>query len=149
MKATAQAKGATTPTIYSRLRSISPLSSGYFLTAPFGTARIFFDNLAELKGIAGLDARIDRDAVKALKIGIREEQTHSSSTLPELLRQPESLFANQQQELLTIVQKNLTQFVLSADYTSEFNSGKQDLSTPEAMTAVFSKHEEYLKQFVD
>jgi hypothetical protein len=82
-------------------------------------------------------------------MGIREWQTHSSSTLPDLLRQPESLFENQQQELLTIVQQTLTQFVLSADYRSEFNSGNQDMSTLGATTAVFSKHEEYLKQFLD
>lgn len=119
------------------------------LTAPLGTARILLDNLGELEGRAGLEARIDRDAVRALEMGICEWQTRSSSTLPELLRQPESLFEDQQQELLTIVQKTLAQFVLSADYTSALCSGKQDISTLEATIAVFSKHEAYLKQFCD
>ena len=139
--------------VFDTCLSLSTYSAKYVdrfrLTAPLGTARILFDNLAELKGIAGLEVRIDQDAVRALEMGIREWQTRSSSTLPELLRQPESLFENQQQELLTIVQETLTQFVLSADYRSEFHSGNQDMSTLGATTAVFSKHEEYLKQFLD
>jgi hypothetical protein len=121
------------------------------LTAPLGTARILFDNLAALKGIAGLEARIDRDAVGALEDGIREWQTCSSITLPELLRQPESLFQKQQQELLAVVQRSVTQFVMSSDYMSELLSCKQETMTDtlKARTAVFSKHEEYLGQFRD
>jgi hypothetical protein len=124
------------------------------LTAPLGTARILFDNSAKLKGVAGLEARIDRDAVRALEVGIGDWQTRSSSTLPELLRQPESLFKKQQQELLTVVERSLTQFVLSANHTSEMNPGKRYTRTDimpalQARTAVFRKHEEYLRQFMD
>lgn len=119
------------------------------LTAPLGTASILFENLADLKGLAGLEARIDRDAVRALVMGICEWQTRSSSNLPELLRRPGSLFKKQQQELLTIVRESLNQYVLSADYTSELSSVKHHTMADFISTqkAVFSKHEDYLRQF--
>ncbi|KAL5371482.1 hypothetical protein DPSP01_014235 [Paraphaeosphaeria sporulosa] len=69
------------------------------LTAPLGTASILFENLADLKGLAGLHARIDRDAVRALVTGIFKQHT-------------------------------------IADLLS-------------TQKAVFSKHEDYLRQFTD
>ncbi|KAH5351199.1 hypothetical protein HBI49_185690 [Parastagonospora nodorum] len=121
------------------------------LTAPLGTASILFENLADLKGLAGLEARIDRDAVRALVMGICEWQTRASSNLPELLRRPESIFKKQQQELSNIVQESLNQYVLSVDYTSELSSVKHHTIVDLLSTykTVFSKHEGYLRQFAD
>ncbi|KAH3960464.1 hypothetical protein HBH98_121640 [Parastagonospora nodorum] len=121
------------------------------LTAPLGTASILVENLADLKGLAGLEARIDRDAVRALVMGICEWQTRASSNLPELLRRPESIFKKQQQELSNIVQESLNQYVLSVDYTSELSSVKHHTIVDLLSTykTVFSKHEGYLRQFAD
>jgi hypothetical protein len=124
------------------------------LTAPLGTARIYFDNLADTKGIPGAHARIDRDAVRALETSIQEWQSQSSSSLPELLRQPESTFKRKQEELLTAVQRSLDRFALFADYASELSSCRQDAiadfnSMATSTTAVLNKHEEYLRQFKD
>ncbi|KAH4913280.1 hypothetical protein HBI56_196570 [Parastagonospora nodorum] len=108
------------------------------LTAPLGTASILVENLADLKGLAGLEARIDRDAVRALVMGICEWQTRASSNLPELLRRPE-------------IQESLNQYVLSVDYTSELSSVKHHTIVDLLSTykTVFSKHEGYLRQFAD
>jgi hypothetical protein len=121
------------------------------LTAPLGTASILIENLADLKGLAGLEARIDRDAVRALVMGICEWQARASSNLPELLRRPGSIYKKQQQELSTIVQESLNQYVLSVDYTSELSSVKHHTIADSISTyeKVFSKHEEYLRQFLD
>jgi hypothetical protein len=124
------------------------------LTAPLGTARILFDDLADTKGIPGAHTRIDRDAVRALETCIQEWQSQSRNSLPELLRQPEGTFKRQQKELLTAVQRSLDQFALFADYTSELSSCQQDAkadfsSMARSTIAVFNKHEEYLRQFKD
>jgi hypothetical protein len=62
-----------------------------------------FDKLANLKGIAGLKYRVDRDATRAVEEGLCEWQTRSGSSLPVLLRRPESIFKEQEQELLSVV----------------------------------------------
>jgi hypothetical protein len=116
------------------------------MTAPLGTAKLFFDKLADTEGLVSLQARIDQDAVEALAMGIREWQTRSSSNIPELLRQSGRLFRKQQQELLTAVEKSLNLFVLSADYASELSPNKQYTMADfhflrNAGAAVFSEHE--------
>lgn len=124
------------------------------LTAPLGTARILCENLADTKGMTGLEARVDRDAVSALEKGIREWEFRSGSNLPELLRQSEYVFKTQQQKLLTAVEESLTQFVFTANYTSEISSGIQDAiadftSAQDEFRMVFSKNEDYLARFLD
>lgn len=124
------------------------------LTAPLGTARILFENLADTEGMAGLEARIDRDAVKALEKGIQEWQTRSSSSIAELLRKPESIFMRRQEEVLAVIQESLDEFVLSAHHMLQLSPGKQSTtadssSAHEAAISVFGKHERYLRQFID
>jgi hypothetical protein len=113
-----------------------------------------FDKLANLKGIAGLKYCVDRDAIKAIKKGLREWQARSNTNLPELLRRPESIFKKQEQEVLNVVQESLIQFVAAASRMPEMSSSKQytmaDLySSVEEAIAVRSQHEEYLAQFKD
>jgi hypothetical protein len=126
----------------------------YRMTAPFGTARILFENLVKMKGLESLEPRINWDAAKAVERGIQEWQTGTASNLPDLLRQPESVFKKAERSLLTTVERSLIRFVAAADYASVISLAtrhtRKNLSTVAAETkAVFIRHEEYLAQFKD
>jgi hypothetical protein len=101
------------------------------LTAPFGTARVLMDNwvdenLADTNGMVGLLDRVDQNAVRALEKGIQEWQARSRSSIPDLLRLPESTFKRQEEELLAAMQRSLDEFLSSSKHMSWLSIGEQD-----------------------
>jgi hypothetical protein len=126
----------------------------YRLTAPLGTARIYFEKVTKLRGLVALETRIEWDAVRAVERGIQDWQIGSNSNLPDLLRGSKSIFQRQERNLLVAVERSLNRFVASSDFESEMRVAKrytmEHLGTVMAeVKALFNQHEEYLTQFKD